>query len=135
MTDEELVRTAAELGERETRGLDAERISRRVLARLESEPVVAERPGASWLRRAAYGLAAAAAIVLVVRFSVGGPRVTAPPAALSVLPELDSLGTAELELLLETLPPATDSTAHPEPAALNELDVKSLERLLRSLEG
>ncbi|HEV8598448.1 MAG TPA: hypothetical protein VGQ69_03740 [Gemmatimonadales bacterium] len=139
MTEDELVRTASRLGDQAVRDLDGGRLARTVLARLATEPVVSA--STHFLRRSwLVGLAPAAALLLVLRLTLGGgPAATtssvAAPATLSVLHELDELSAAELEVLLEILPPATDSAGHPDAASFDELDVKSLERLLRSLEG
>ena len=137
MTDEELNRAAAELGSREVAGLDGERISRHVLARLQTEPAGAVRPILPIARRIGLGLAAAALIVLMVRLSLGGERAALheSPAPVSLLSELDGLNVSELEQLLESMPPASDASVSPEPVTIDELDIKSLERLLRSLEG
>jgi len=139
MTDAELERAAATLGNKVVQRLDERRVARAVLARLATEPVVAA--AASPLRRNwVLLLAAAAGVALVLRLSL-----TRPPAAtegradtvptLTVLHELDDLDAAELEVLLETLPPPAGTAAHPDPASFDDLDAKGLERLLRSLEG
>jgi hypothetical protein len=139
MTEEELLRTAAKLGDSVARALDEQQLARRVLARLASEPsetLLLRRPRRRWL----LGLAAAAAILLVLRLAIQ-PAVNSPagPAdaatTQTVLHELDDLSTAELEVLLETLPPAAGAAVHPDPGSFDELDAKALERLLRSLEG
>jgi len=138
MTEEELVQTAARLGAKEANALAGERIAQAVLARLAAEPVRPATPVLVLARRWAIGLAAAASVLLVLRLIVGTPSprsVPSPLSSLSVLHELDGLNAAELEGLLETLPPSAAAPAHPEPAAYHDLDPKNLERLLHSLEG
>ncbi len=138
MTEEELLRQAARLGEHAVEHLDEAQLAKTVLARLATAPAVAERP--LHRRHWVVGLAAAAVILLVVKLSLPGgesppdsAEVTAPAA--SVLHELDELTIPELEAVLESLPPPVSMTAHPESPSLDGLDARSLERLLRSLEG
>ena len=140
MTEDELARTAARLGDRVVQSLDEQRLARAVLARLAEEPSDSS-PTTPRLRRGLLvALAAAAAILLVVRLTVTSPSApaTGPESAgpsLTVLHELDDLSAAELEVLLETLPPPAGAAVHPDPASFDDLDAKGLERLLRSLEG
>src|SRR5262249_3011716 len=102
------------------------------------EPVAAESPG-RWRRGWLIGLAAAASILMVLRLTVPGSRhpttIVRDTSTPSVLHELDELNSSELQVLLETLAPAAAATTHSEHQLLEELDSKSLERLLRSLEG
>ena len=138
MTEAELLRTAARLGEHVVEQLDETRLATAVLNRLATEPVVAARP--LYRRMWVLGLAAAAAMLLVLRLSLPGSahpdRSTALGSPTStVLHELDDLTAAELEAVLETLPPPASVTEHPESPSLESLDAKSLEQLLRSLEG
>ncbi len=133
MTEQELEQTAARLGVKQVESLDAERIAGQVLARLATEPVAVplfRRPAVRWLA----GLAAAAAIALAVRFTVLSPA--SEPGSVSVLNELDDLGTAELEDLLESIPITAGAISpFPEHDSRNDLDSTNLVRLLRSLEG
>jgi len=137
MTEDELVRTAARLGTAQAETLDPARVAERVLARLASEPAEVRplpRRVAPWF----VGLAAAAALLVVLRLTVLSTSPTSPtsPSARSVLHELDDLGTGELEEILETIPvPTAALSPAPEAAPLSELDSIHLERLLRSLEG
>ena len=134
MTEAELVRTAARLGTAQAETLDPARVAERVLARLASEPAEVRplpRRVAPWF----VGLAAAAALLVVLRLTVLSTSPTSPSAR-SVLHELDDLGTGELEEILETIPvPTAALFPAPEAAPLSELDSIHLERLLRSLEG
>jgi hypothetical protein len=92
-------------------------------------------PARRWL----IGLAAVAALVLVIRPWRPGhsPVMNLPEraAAVSVLNELDDLTPSELESVLEALPPAADAVPHVESAPFGDLEPKDLERMLRSLEG
>jgi len=141
MTEEELIRTASHLGDQVVRDLDGEGLAQRVLAQLAAKPVTASP--VRWMRRGwLIGLAAAAAVLLVLRLTLPGSSSsngsTTPPAStstLTVLHELDGLNSGELESVLESLEPAAGAITHPEGGSLDELDTKSLERLLRSLEG
>jgi len=134
MTEEELLQSAAKLGEDAVSGLDEQRVARAVLERLASEPVATPRRVGSTVRWLA-GVAAVAAAVLLLVKPPTPPPGAASPASLSVLHELDDLSASELQLLLESMPASAAAPAHPDPAPLDELDTKSLERLLRSLEG
>ena len=138
MNDTELEQLARTLGNRAVDSLDPERIAEATRRRLAAEPA----PGPVIWRRPRYWatvLAAAAAVLLVLRLTLPGPTTQPSTAegapAVPFLTELDALSPAELEFVLETLPPATESTVHPEAAVYEELDIKSLELLLRSLEG
>ncbi|HEV8612881.1 MAG TPA: hypothetical protein VGQ73_05170 [Gemmatimonadales bacterium] len=135
MTEAQLLQTASQLGTEVVAELDEHRIAEAVLTRLASEPVQAVKPVRSIARRIVIGLAVAAALLLVVRLTVRPPDRPTAGSSLSVLHELDDLNSAELEALLESLPPAATAAAHPDPASLDQLDPKDLERLLRSLEG
>ena len=141
MTEAELLRVAARLGHRAVKELDAEQLAVAVLARLRAEPVPAPpRPAVVRARPWVLVLAAAALVLLVLRLTVGpGPGAPVPPApwpgSPSVLTELDDLSATELETLLESLLPAASSSTHPEGTSYDELDNRSLELLLRSLEG
>jgi hypothetical protein len=138
MTEEELLRVAAKLGDHAVEQIDETKLAKVVLARVATEPAMT---AASLHRRYwALGLAAAATVLLVVKLSLPGSgrsadsaEVTSP--AVTVLHELDDLTVPELETVLESLPPPVSVTSHPESRSLDGLDAKSLEQLLRSLEG
>lgn len=133
MTEQELEQTAARLGADQAKAVDPDRIARQVLARLAAEPAVVppiRPPIVRWL----VGLAAAAALALVVRAIT--PSSLSSPSSLSVLHELDDLGTSELEAILESIPATAEAIPpFPETDPRNDLDSTSLARLLRSLEG
>ena len=138
MTEEELLRVAARLGEHAVEHIDDAKLAKAVLARLATEPVIAARP----LHRRLWvlGLATAAMVLLVAKLSLPGAGKAADAAeasspTITVLHELDDLTVPELESVLESLPPPAAVTSHPESPSLDGLDSKSLEQLLRSLEG
>ena len=129
-----MVQVAAGLGRGVARRLGSARIADTVARRLASEPPPRRTLVGRTARLLAAGMAAAAAIAVFGSTRLDPPLLDSP-ATQSVLHELDELNPAELETLLESLPPEAGATAHPEPATVNELDTSSLERLLRSLEG
>lgn len=128
----QLVRAAPTLGRRESEEIDASRVADAVMQRLR-EPA---RPVRRWGRRAGWVLAAAAAAVLALAVLLRAPEpVSEPPAvAITVLHELDDLTPAELEAVLETIPPTAEEALHVEAAPLGELSVPDLERMLRAME-
>ncbi len=132
----EIVRTARTLGRSPAERVDAARVVAIVGRRLASEP--ASNPGTAPRagRRVAIGFAAAAAIALVVFFPRGttSSEGVAPAAEIAVLHELDGLTPAELEAVLETIPPAADEALHVEAAPIGDLSEKDLERMLQSME-
>jgi len=133
----ELVRATHALGSGVVTSLDTSRIGERVTRRM-AEADSAARPGILHSgRRWLIGLAAAAALVLVVRsWRPGQPEVKPPsPAAVTVLNELDDLTPSELESVLEALPPAAEAVPHLETVPFGDLEPQDLERMLRSLEG
>lgn len=132
-----IVSTARRLGDAAAGQVDADRVSRRVMARLASD-----RAGRRWrIGGGIAGLAAAAAVVLMVRTAVvrspSGAATTPPVAAVLHVPiaELESLDTAELESVLDGLDQPLGSGAAPDAPHLGDLDDVQLERVLRSLEG
>ena len=136
MTEDQLLQAAAKLGEDAVRTLNGQRVARVVLERLATEPSEPARRIRPIVVRWFLGVAAAAAaILLFMRLPSTASLLSSPSSPVTVLHELDDLTASELQLLLESLPPAADAAAHPEGASFDELDAKSLERLLRSLEG
>lgn len=130
----DMIQMVSGLGSGVVAGLDSARVAQVVGRRLALE----RGNTAGWRRNARrwlVGLAAAAAVLLVGRLTVTRLIESTSTTSLTVLHELDELNAVELESLLESLPPATAVTGHPEPGSLDELDPTSLERLLRSLEG
>ena len=129
--DAELLRRARQLGRAEADELDPERVAGSVLARLRAEPRVRVGPV---VVRWTLGLAAAAALAIAVVTRSGSEPEAPAAAALVALPELDDLTAAELEAVLETIPPPADSAIHVEVAPIDELNAQELERVLRTLE-
>jgi len=129
----ELIGTALGLGRSEGAGIDAPKVAAAVIHRLVREPAP---PAGRWGRPAGWlvGLGAAAVLALAVLLSRGEPAPVAPEPALTVLHELDDLSAAELEAVLETIPPTADEALHVEAAPLGELSVPDLERMLRAME-
>jgi hypothetical protein len=113
-------------------GLDAERIAagvRRKLAETAPIPRRVSRP-VWWF----VGLAAAAALLLL---SIPGIQPAPSPAAapsVTVLHELDGLTAAELETVLDAMPPAAGAASHVDLLPLDDLDTGALERVLQSME-
>ncbi len=132
----EMVRTAQTLGRSPVARVDAARVAaivgRRLATQSPSYPRRAPR-GGRWIT---IGFAAAAAIALVVFFPRGTTSTegVAPVGQIAVLHELDGLTPAQLEVVLETFPPAADEALHVEAAPIGELSEMDLERMLRSME-
>lgn len=127
-----LVSAARRLGRPESAGIDPERVAGAVNERLASEPV---QPARRWGRRAGWMLATGAAAVLALAVLIPGREPASPPGVtITVLHELDDLTPAELEAVLETIPPTADEALHVEAAPLGELSVPDLERMLRDME-
>ncbi len=130
MTEQDIERLAATLGQAPAEAVDPDQIAAKVVARLGFP---ARRRAVRWL----VGLAAAAALMLLAGRFLLGPgsrpieRAAEQP---SVLQELDPLSVDQLEELLRSMP-VTASTLPLETIPLQELDSTNLERLLRSLEG
>ncbi len=130
-----LVQAAVKLAA-EAPPMPAERISDRVIRRLAAEPVPAGRGRWWW---GAGGLAAAAALLWMLWPGSSPPAapVVSPAATALVLPltELDSLDSAQLRSVLESLDdPLAGPDVYEMPSML-DLDDTQLERVLRSLEG
>ena len=127
-----LVRTAGGLGRPESAGIDPDRVAGAVIQRLAREPA---QPARQWGRRTRWVLAAGAAALLALAVLMPGREPASPAGAtITVLHELDDLTSAELEAVLETIPPAADEALHVEAAPLGELSVPDLERMLRDME-
>jgi anti-sigma factor RsiW len=134
----ELVSAASGLGRDIAAGLDPHHVTERVLGRLRAE----RRNRGRRIRWAIAGLAAAA-VVLAVWTRGPGDRVSrtprrAPNAAVAEipLPELDSLGTPELEAVLHSLDtPIGTSVEGVDTGELDDLDTRELQHVLDGLEG
>jgi hypothetical protein len=125
-----LVSAAAGLGARLEAGFDAAGAGRAVAMRLRRAST-RRWPAARYLA----GLAAAAALGFLYVGPSGGPADAVIVAEARFLPELDSLGIAELTLVVEGLDVPLSETELLEGQPLLELDTTQLERVLRSLEG
>jgi len=124
-----LVSAALGLGRPESAGIA---LDGAVIQRLAREPA---QPARQWGSRAGWVLAAGAAAVLALVVLIPGREPASPPGlTITVLHELDDLTPAELEAVLETIPPAADEALHVEAAPLGELSVPDLERMLRDME-
>ena len=135
----ELVSVATDLGADVAGDLDVHHVTERVLGRLR-----ADRHGRS--RRmgwAVTGIAAAAAVMLAVWAGRPGQPlgpVSHRPVGVDVaqlpLPELDSLGTPELEAVLQSLDaPIGTSVETVDSTGLDSLDTPELQQVLDGLEG
>ena len=135
----QIVETARALGESAARRVDPAQVGGAVLARLREERRAARWKRGGWIA----GLAAAAAIVLIVwgksaPGGLGGPSV--PVAAVTQplrvpLAELERLDAAQLEAVLDGIDQPLGAGAAPDAPHLGDLDDHELERVLRSLEG
>ena len=129
-----LVSEASRLGLDVAAGLDEHHVTERVLGRLRVEG------GRSRLRRASWtlgGLAAAAALLLAVWTGKPRPGAMVPAVAAAMpLPELDSLGTPELQAVLDSLDTPLDTTGQGvDTGGLDDLDANQLQHVLDGLEG
>lgn len=132
-----VIQAARRLGDSAARRVDPVRVSGAVLTRLAADRRAARWKRGGWLA----GLAAAAAVVLIVRS--GTPRSSSEAGAAQgvstalhvPLAELESLGPAELESVLDGLDEPLGAGATPDVPRLGDLDDHQLERVLRSLEG
>lgn len=136
----ELVQLASRLGKNAGFTLDPAAIATRVLRRLDQE----REDGR--LRRRAWsfaGLAAAAALVAAILTGglLGGaskaqPVNSAVAGRLSIpLPELETLGPAELDSVLQTMDEPLVGGSSTDDPALGDLNNDELERVLDSWEG
>ncbi|HEX5385918.1 MAG TPA: hypothetical protein VFW66_04390 [Gemmatimonadales bacterium] len=141
-----LVTTAGRLGIAAPAGIDVHQLTERVLGRLRAEALQDRRRRQGW---GLAGLAAAAALALAIW--TGQPTRRVPASATSVevgalgipLPELDSLGTDDLQAVLQAMnqpatasdDPATAPLTGDDDAGLGDLDTTGLRSLLNGLEG
>ncbi|HTS89583.1 MAG TPA: hypothetical protein VMG41_13915 [Gemmatimonadales bacterium] len=129
-----LVQAASHLGAAAARDLDTGRTGDRVVARLS---VLRRR--ARWRAVGWAGLAAAAAVALVVSVSLrersGHTVATAEPPFHLPIAELEGLSAPQLETVLEGLDAPLGASSTPDTPALGDLGNAQLEQVLRSLEG
>jgi hypothetical protein len=138
-TEWQLVSISAGLGADLIADLDRHHVTERVLGRLRAERRARNRR-MGW---ALGGIAAAAMVALTVWVARPGPRSgsgSPTPAGVDVaqlpLPELDSLGTPELEAVLQSLDTAIGTSVEAvDSTDLDSLDTPELQRVLDALEG
>jgi len=135
VNEHDIEQLARRLGEEEARGIDPERISTLVVARLRSEGG-ARRP--IWVRPVTRRIAAAAALVAVVGFFAlrdRGPADGSRPESLAVAVEgLETLEATELVEVLDSLTftgPVTSIAT----TAFDDLTAAQLKQLLEQMEG
>jgi predicted anti-sigma-YlaC factor YlaD len=134
-TEWNLVRIARTLGRVSAERIVPARVAASVARRLAAAPIaspVSLSRSARWV----LGVAAAAAITVAVLVPRGNtPSATVSPGAeIAVLHELDGLSPAELEAVLETIPPGANEASHVEVAPIEALTAHDLELVLRSME-
>jgi hypothetical protein len=131
-----LVQGAAHLGD-SLRGVrDPAVLTAAVLARVAEERVTVRTRRRAWL---VAGLAAAAAVIILVRIprtipTPMGPAVASAPQTVA-LPELDDLPDAELEAILGSLDEPSGAPPSLDDSGLDDLDEHELERVLGTWEG
>ncbi|MDZ4673247.1 MAG: hypothetical protein SGI84_02270 [Gemmatimonadota bacterium] len=132
----DLVRGAASHGTAIGMQVNIDRITGRVLQRLQQEPAAPVRQFP--VRRLAWPIAIAAGLSLMIWG--GPPRNPAPnpmpTTTVAVLHELDDLTPAELEAMLELVPetPVANYRTLETPESLSDLSAEELELLLSSME-
>jgi anti-sigma factor RsiW len=129
-----LVSGASRLGLDVVAGLDAYHVTERVLGRLRVEGGRARARRVGWILG---GLAAAAALTLVVWPASRHPgSVGHGVAAQMPLPELDSLGTPELQAVLDSIDaPLSTMVQGVDTGELDDLNAPELQHVLDGLEG
>ena len=129
-----LISEASRLGLDVAAGLDAHHVTERVLGRLRVEGGRVRRRRVGWTLG---GLAAAAALVLAVWPGKPRPGAMTPAVAEEMpLPELDSLGTPELQAVLDSLEtPLGTAVQGADTGDLDDLDAQELQHVLDGLEG
>lgn len=134
-TEWNLVRTARTLGRVPAERIVPARAAASVARRLTAAPIPSP-VGLPRSSRWVLGVAAAAAIILAVLLPRGTTPSEAgsPGAEIAVLHELDGLTPAQLEAVLETIPPGANEASHVEAAPIEALTAQDLELVLRSME-
>ncbi len=129
----QLVQRTGALGERVAAAVDPEAMAATVVERLQRRPRVLplRRPG--WW---AAGLAAAAAaiVLLLGPFDDRGTATDSSADVVWLVPELDSLETTELLLVLDSFDPAAPASVMVVPF-IDDLERQELERVLQAWEG
>jgi anti-sigma factor RsiW len=128
-----LVSETSRLGLDIAAGIDEHHVTERVLGRLRAEGGRAAR-----VRRIGWvlgGLAAAAALMLAVWPARPHGRAVVPAVAQVPLPELDSLGTPELQAVLDSLEGPLGTVQGVDTGELDDLNAQELQHVLDGLEG
>jgi hypothetical protein len=129
----QLVQRAGVLGNRIAAAVDPEAMAATVVDRLQHEARVLpfRRPG--WW---AAGLVAAAAVIVFLLGPFGDSNPTTGPSVdvVWLVPELDSLETTELMVVLDSFDPDTPAGVLVVPF-IDDLEDQELERVLRAWEG
>ena len=132
----QLVQRAARLGDEAAARIDPGALAASVVERLRREPDVVPIRRRGWW---AAGLAAAAATIALVLGPLvrNGPETGESAAAPVVwlVPELDSLETSELLLVLDRFEGLSDGAIELGLPLVDDLEVQELERVLRAWEG
>lgn len=129
-----LVSGASRLGLDVAADLNAHHVTERVLGRLRVERSRARARRVGWMLGA---LAAAAALALVVWPASRHPGSLGPGVAAQMpLPELDSLGTPELQAVLDSIDAPLGTTVQGgDTGDLDDLNAPELQHVLDGLEG
>jgi hypothetical protein len=135
----ELVSVTAGLGADLAADLDAHHVTERVLGRLREERLAGKRR-IGWTITGLVAAAMVALTVLVGRPGLRPGHLPAAPRGVDVaqlpLPELDGLGTPELEAVLRSLDTPIGTTVQAaDTTDLDSLDAPELEQVLDALEG
>ena len=133
-----LVLGAGALGQRAPTIADPPALAAMLQRRLAEDLAARSRARRAWSFAGA-AVAAAAILVAVVTGGDSGPtgtaRSVAQAGALVPLPELDGLGTAELDTLLRSLDRPLDGTSTLDASTLGEHEDGELEQVLATWEG
>lgn len=129
----QLVQRTAVLGDGVAASVDPDAMAHAVIARLVHEARVVPLRRAGWW---AAGLVAAAAAVVLLLRPVGDPdpAVRPSPDVVWLVPELDSLETTELMVVLDSFDPDTPGGALVG-AYIDDLEHQELEQVLQAWEG
>jgi hypothetical protein len=136
--DARIEQLAKRLGAAAAERLDVRVTARKVVQRLQEEPV----RRTTWVQPAWLRIAAAVVIlvgggVLVGRLTTGHRPVVNQHAAHFVADDLNDLSAAELRDVLASFDDiiSTDSVTMPDSSDLHQLDAQQLREVLRTLEG
>ena len=137
-TEWRLVRAAHELDESAPTVSDPEAMSTLVQRRLAADRSYRLQARRAWRFAAAAGAAAAILIALGTGLGTGrdeAPRTVARAGTLVPLPELEGLGTAQLDTLLQSLDRPLDDSSTLDASTLGEHEDGELEQVFATWEG